>query len=47
MDLTTLERLPLWIAGSAVAASTTRYGEVTSSRDPIRRKMPCALRGAW
>src|SRR5262245_41046608 len=30
MDLTTLERLPLWIGGSAVAASTTRYGEVTN-----------------
>jgi malonate-semialdehyde dehydrogenase (acetylating)/methylmalonate-semialdehyde dehydrogenase len=30
MDLTTLERLPLWIAGRATAASTTRYGEVTN-----------------
>jgi len=30
MDLTTLERLPLWIAGRAKAASTTRYGEVTN-----------------
>jgi malonate-semialdehyde dehydrogenase (acetylating) / methylmalonate-semialdehyde dehydrogenase len=28
MDLTTLERLPLWIGGRAVAAHTTRYGEV-------------------
>jgi malonate-semialdehyde dehydrogenase (acetylating)/methylmalonate-semialdehyde dehydrogenase len=30
MDLTTLERLPLWIAGGAKAATTTRYGEVTN-----------------
>ena len=30
MDLTTLERLPLWIGGRAVAAQTTRYGEVTN-----------------
>ncbi len=30
MDLTTLERLPLWIGGRAVPASTTRYGEVTN-----------------
>ncbi len=30
MDLTTLERLPLWIDGKAVAAATTRYGEVTN-----------------
>jgi malonate-semialdehyde dehydrogenase (acetylating) / methylmalonate-semialdehyde dehydrogenase len=30
MDLTTLERLPLWIAGRAVSADTTRYGEVTN-----------------
>ncbi len=30
MDLTTLERLPLWIGGKAVAAMTTRYGEVTN-----------------
>ena len=30
MDLTTLERLPLWIGGKAVAAKTTRYGEVTN-----------------
>ena len=30
MDLTTLERLPLWIGGRAVAAHTTRYGEVTN-----------------
>ncbi len=30
MDLTALERLPLWIAGGAVAARTQRYGEVTN-----------------
>ena len=30
MDLTTLERLPLWIGGRAVPARTTRYGEVTN-----------------
>jgi malonate-semialdehyde dehydrogenase (acetylating)/methylmalonate-semialdehyde dehydrogenase len=30
MDLTTLERLPLWIGGKAVAARTKRYGEVTN-----------------
>ncbi|HEY7904081.1 MAG TPA: CoA-acylating methylmalonate-semialdehyde dehydrogenase [Casimicrobiaceae bacterium] len=30
MDLTTLERLPLWIGGRATAALTKRYGEVTN-----------------
>ncbi len=30
MDLTTLERLPLWIGGKAAAATTQRYGEVTN-----------------
>jgi len=30
MDLTTLERLPLWIGGRAVPALTQRYGEVTN-----------------
>ena len=30
MDLTTLERLPLWIGGRARAASTKRYGEITN-----------------
>ena len=30
MDLTTLERLPLWIGGHAVPAHTTRYAEVTN-----------------
>ena len=30
MDLTTLQRLPLWIGGRATPARTTRYGEVTN-----------------
>jgi malonate-semialdehyde dehydrogenase (acetylating)/methylmalonate-semialdehyde dehydrogenase len=30
MDLTTLERLPLWIGGNATPSRTTRYGEVTN-----------------
>ena len=30
MDLTTLERLPLWIGGRPTAAHTSRYGEVTN-----------------
>jgi malonate-semialdehyde dehydrogenase (acetylating)/methylmalonate-semialdehyde dehydrogenase len=30
MDLTTLERLPLWIGGRAVPAQTARYGEITN-----------------
>jgi len=30
MDLTTLERLPLWIGGKAVAGQTTRFGEVAN-----------------
>ncbi|GMU72376.1 MAG: CoA-acylating methylmalonate-semialdehyde dehydrogenase [Burkholderiales bacterium] len=30
MDLSTLERLPMWIAGRAHAPTTTRYGEVTN-----------------
>jgi malonate-semialdehyde dehydrogenase (acetylating) / methylmalonate-semialdehyde dehydrogenase len=30
MDLTSLERLPLWIAGRARAAATKRYGEITN-----------------
>ena len=30
MDLTTLERLPLWIGGRTVPALTQRYGEVTN-----------------
>ena len=30
MDLTTLERLPLWIGGKATPSRTKRYGEVTN-----------------
>ncbi len=30
MDLTTLQRLPMWIGGKPVAARTARYGEVTN-----------------
>jgi malonate-semialdehyde dehydrogenase (acetylating) / methylmalonate-semialdehyde dehydrogenase len=30
MDLTTLERLPLWIGGTPTPSRTTRYGEVTN-----------------
>ncbi|HEY2968873.1 MAG TPA: CoA-acylating methylmalonate-semialdehyde dehydrogenase [Casimicrobiaceae bacterium] len=30
MDLTTLERLPLWIGGKPTPSRTTRYGEVTN-----------------
>ncbi len=30
MEMTTLERLPMWIGGSAVAAKTSLYGEVTN-----------------
>jgi len=30
MDLTTLERLPLWIGGRAAAATTQRFGEITN-----------------
>ena len=30
MDLTTLERLPLWIDGKPTPSRTTRYGEVTN-----------------
>jgi hypothetical protein len=30
MDLTTLERLPLWIGGKAVAGQTARFGEVAN-----------------
>ena len=36
MDLTTLERLPLWIGGKATAALTKRYGEVTNPATGVR-----------
>jgi malonate-semialdehyde dehydrogenase (acetylating)/methylmalonate-semialdehyde dehydrogenase len=43
MDLTTLERLPLWIGGGAVDASTTRYGEVTNpATGEVIRHVPFA-----
>ena len=43
MDLTTLERLPLWIGGRAIAATTTRYGEVTNpATGEVVRHVPFA-----
>jgi malonate-semialdehyde dehydrogenase (acetylating)/methylmalonate-semialdehyde dehydrogenase len=43
MDLTTLERLPLWISGRAVPARTTRYGEVTNpATGEVLRHVPFA-----
>ncbi len=43
MDLTTLERLPLWIGGRAVAPMTTRYGEVTNpATGEVIRHVPFA-----
>ncbi len=30
MDLTTLERLPMWIGGQLHSPTTTRYGEITN-----------------
>ena len=43
MDLTTLERLPLWIGGKPVAAQTTRYGEVTNpATGEVVRHVPLA-----
>ena len=43
MDLTTLERLPLWIGGKAVAAKTKRYGEVTNpATGEVVRHVPLA-----
>jgi len=43
MDLTTLERLPLWIAGKPVAAHTRRYGEVTNpATGEVVRHVPLA-----
>ena len=41
MDLTTLERLPMWIGGKAVAATTSRYGEVTNpATGEVIRQVP-------
>jgi malonate-semialdehyde dehydrogenase (acetylating)/methylmalonate-semialdehyde dehydrogenase len=43
MDLTTLERLPLWIGGRAVPAHTKRYGEVTNpATGEVVRHVPFA-----
>jgi malonate-semialdehyde dehydrogenase (acetylating)/methylmalonate-semialdehyde dehydrogenase len=43
MDLTTLERLPLWIGGKAVAAQTKRYGEITNpATGEVIRHVPLA-----
>ncbi len=43
MDLTTLERLPMWINGRATAALTTRYGEVTNpATGEVLRHVPLA-----
>jgi malonate-semialdehyde dehydrogenase (acetylating)/methylmalonate-semialdehyde dehydrogenase len=43
MDLTTLERIPLWIGGKAVPATTTRYGEVTNpATGEVIRHVPLA-----
>jgi malonate-semialdehyde dehydrogenase (acetylating)/methylmalonate-semialdehyde dehydrogenase len=43
MDLTTLERLPLWIGGRATPARTTRYGEVTNpATGEVLRHVPFA-----
>jgi len=43
MELTSLERLPLWIGGRAVAPATTRYGEVTNpATGEVVRHVPLA-----
>ena len=43
MDLTTLQRLPLWIGGKAVSPTTTRYGEVTNpATGEVIRHVPLA-----
>ena len=43
MDLTTLERLPLWIGGRALQPTTTRYGEVTNpATGEVIRHVPFA-----
>jgi len=43
MDLTSLERLPLWIGGRAFSPSTTRYGEVTNpATGEVIRHVPFA-----
>jgi malonate-semialdehyde dehydrogenase (acetylating) / methylmalonate-semialdehyde dehydrogenase len=43
MDLTTLERLPLWIGGRATPAQTKRYGEVVNpATGEVVRHVPLA-----
>ena len=43
MELSTLERLPLWIGGRAHAPTTTRYGEVTNpATGQVIRHVPFA-----
>ncbi|HXR57370.1 MAG TPA: CoA-acylating methylmalonate-semialdehyde dehydrogenase [Casimicrobiaceae bacterium] len=43
MDLTTLERLPMWVDGRAHSPSTTRYGEVTNpATGEVIRHVPFA-----
>jgi len=43
MDLTTLQRLPLWIGGKPVASTTSRYGEVTNpATGEVIRHVPFA-----
>ena len=43
MDLTTLERLPMWVGGRAFSPSTTRYGEVTNpATGEVIRHVPFA-----
>src|SRR5438477_10996190 len=43
MDLTTLERLPLWVGGRAFQPATTRYGEVTNpASGEVIRHVPYA-----
>ncbi|HZQ61835.1 MAG TPA: CoA-acylating methylmalonate-semialdehyde dehydrogenase [Casimicrobiaceae bacterium] len=45
MEITTLERLPLWIGGKAVAARTQRYGEITNpATGEVIRHVPFANR---
>ena len=43
MDLTTLERLPMWIGGRLHSPTTTRYGEVTNpATGEVIRHVPFA-----
>ena len=45
MELTALERLPLWIGGRATPSRTTRYGEVTNpATGEVLRHVPFATR---